>query len=996
MKSGERQKRFLLLLVILSSCVSQLFAQYSLSGRVLNSRNQEPVEFAVVSIPVMGLWSTANIKGEFIIKNIPVGKFKIVIQYLGFVKKEYEYQVSRNLKQITFLLDEDNLVLSQVEVTAKKGEDLSTSFVMDRKALDHLQMLNVTDATALLPGGKTNKDINLATNSPQRFSINSGPGDSERGNPTFGVAVEVDGVRLSNNSFRDLAEGVATRLNGPDTRNISPGNVESIEVVTGIPSVEHGDMTNGMVRINTRKGLSPYILELSTRPNSKQVSLSKGLNLGKTAGVLNYSIDYTKSISNPESPYTTYDRNSLSLNYLNTINRKSGHPLTLNFGVSGNIGGYDSKKDPDLFLNTYEKVKDNVLRSNLSLKWLLEKSWITNLEVSGTLSYNDKLSEISSNQSATASVASIRTKKEGYHVGELYDVNPDAPVILIPRGSWYEIKYGDNKLINYNGRLKATWFRKIAGVSNNLMLGGDLNVSGNLGKGRYYNDLRYAPTWREYRLDQESFIRNYSLFAENTVNVPVRKSVLQLVAGIRSEITSISGSEYGTLSHLSPRFNAKYTFWEKSKGFIEDLSLKAGWGKTVKLPGFDALYATPSYRDILTFAPGTTTEGETFYAYYSMQRPRIFNPDLKWQSNVQKELVLSTTIKGTRIYLTASQDKTANPYLKNDNFSPFFYKFTSQTDLERSTIPIANRIYTVDKNTGIVTVTDKTGAMSAETLTYTSMYSFVNSEMYENGSPVTRNRFTWTVDFKQIKALRSSLKVDGNFYHYKGIEKAYSAYMPNVTLTMADGRPYKYIGFFIGGNQSSNGEINRSMDMNFTVTTHIPAVRLILTARLEGSFYKYTKRLSEKGEGARSFVIDSQDDFLPSATQTDIYGGNRFVGLYPEYYVSLDDLNQKIPFAEKFIWAKTNDPALYNELSKLVVKTNYDYIFNTARLSDYYSANLAITKEVGRFASISFFANNFFNNMAKVYSSWAGTESSLFNTSYIPAFNYGASLRLKI
>ena len=983
-------KKLLLFSAVSLGFFSAAFGQYVISGKILNRRNQEPVEFAIVSIGTSGLWATANAKGEFTIKNIPAGKIKLSVQYLGFVKKEYEYTLDKNISGLILLMEEDNLSLEQVEITAKKGTDLGTSFLMDRKALDHLQMLNITDVSALLPGGKTSHSTHLATTTRQYFQVNGNSG--ERGNPAFGVGLEVDGVRITNNSLR----GANLDYDGPDTKNISTTNIESIEVITGIPSVEHGDMTNGMVKVNTRKGTSSYILDLQTRPNTKQVALSKGINLGGNNGVLNFALDYTKSISNVASPYTSYDRNALSLNYNNTFNKGNGQPVTLNVGVTGNIGGFNSVGDPDRFVDTYTKVSDNVVRANFAVKWLLNKTWITNLEASGNVNYNDRLRAESTIKDGTSSKASIRTKNEGYHVGRTYAANPNAPIILIPPGSWYEIEYTDNKLINYNARIKGNLFKKIGDLDNNVMFGGDFSVSGNNGRGNYYEDIRTAPTWREYRYDQESFTRNYAAYAEDALTIPIKKSSLQLVAGIRSELTAINGSEYGNIVNWSPRANAKYTFWERSDKLVSDLNVKVGWGKTVKLPGFDALYVTPSFVDILTFSPGTTANGETFYAYYTMPRNRIFNPDLKWQSNVQQELAIGMTIAGNRIFITAAQDRTSNPYNQNTVYDRFNYKLTTQKHLESSAIPAENRIYNVDQRTGVVTVTDKTGLIATETLAYNPMYAILTSTKFGNGSPVIRKRITWTMDFKQIRSLKTTLRVDGNYNYYKGLEQTISADMSNLTQLMPNGQPSKYVGFFVGGARLSNGSVTKSVDMNLTATTHIPTIRLIVSIRLEGSFYKFSQALSESANSKRGFVLKEREGFEPSETETDIYGGNRFVGVYPEYYIDMDNPNIQVPFAEKFLWAKINDPALYNELAKMVVKNNYNYTFNRSNLSNYYSANLSVTKEIGRFASLSFFANNFFNNMAKVRSTWAGTETSLFGSSYIPPFNYGATLRIKI
>ena len=118
--------------------------------------------------------------------------------------------------------------------------------------------------------------------------------------------------------------------------------------------------------------------------------------------------------------------------------------------------------------------------------------------------------------------------------------------------------------------------------------------------------------------------------------------------------------------------------------------------------------------------------------------------------------------------------------------------------------------------------------------------------------------------------------------------------------------------------------------------------------------------------------------------------------VYPEYYTTWEQPTVLIPFAEKFLWAKDNDPVLYSDLSQLVVRSNYAYTMNPNKLSAYYSANLSVTKEIGDHISVSFYANNFLNNMKTIHSSQTDLESSLFGSSYIPSYYYGLSLRVKI
>jgi hypothetical protein len=147
-------------------------------------------------------------------------------------------------------------------------------------------------------------------------------------------------------------------------------------------------------------------------------------------------------------------------------------------------------------------------------------------------------------------------------------------------------------------------------------------------------------------------------------------------------------------------------------------------------------------------------------------------------------------------------------------------------------------------------------------------------------------------------------------------------------------------------------------------------------------------------------VLGARDDFMPP-----VGGGgsirepDRYIGLYPEYYVSFEDMATKRPFAEDLAWAWEHDRALYNDLTSMVVKSNTDYFFNPNRRSAYCSANISLTKEIGDHASLSFHATNFFNTMQKIRQSDRDIVYSAYEISAslaaIPRFYYGLSLRIK-
>lgn len=975
-----------------------------LTGRVVDSRTKEPVEFASVLLTESNLWAITDEKGQFRIANVPRGKATLTVQCLCYAKNTTLLNIKDGMKPLTILLQEDDLRLDEVTVMAKRKEDAATtSYSIDRKTLDNQQMLNLGEISTLLPGGKT---VNGSLVNDTRMALRAA--GSEKGNASFGTAIEIDGMRLDNNA--ETGETMAA-----STRTLSSSNIESVEVVTGVPSVEYGDLSNGVVKVQTRRGKSPFIVEGKLNQHTRQVSLNKGFELGRRGGMLNASLEHARSFSNIASPHTAYQRNIISLHYMNVFMRGT-MPLTLNAGIAGNIGGYNSEADPDEELDDYDKMRDNNLRGNVELNWLLNRPWITSVQLRASYSMADKLTEQYASKSSASTQPQIHTLRQGYFIAQDYDANPTADIILGPTGYWYQRAYNDAKPRNYSLKLKAEWSRLLINpqptnpsrsLRTRLMIGAELTGSHNDGRGSYYDDMRYAPTWREYRYDQLPWMHNLAVYAENTLTLNTgRRSMLEFTAGLRDDITMISGSDYGTVSSLSPRFNGRYVFWrDRRDAWVTDLSMHAGWGKSVKLPSFQVLYPRPSYSDLMAFASTSTQDNRSYYAYHTYPSKALYNPDLRWQYTNQTDLGVEFTVKGTRVNVSAFYHKTFRSYMPTDIYTPFAYKYTPPTSLESCGIPLANRQYAIDQQSGIVTVSDATGQQQPVQLAYNERLTYVVNSRFVNASPVERYGVEWMVDFAQIKALRTQLRIDGNYYEYRGLDDMLFADIPLGTTSMMSGsRPYQYVGWYRGCNNTgtgysasasvANGSVTHQLNLNATLTTHIPRIRMIVSLRFETTLQNRRRPLSELPDGTRGYVVDSASDFF--GEPYDGTSRDRNVAIYPDYYTTWEQPGVIIPFAEKLAWARDNDPTLFSDLTRLIVFSNYPYTMNPNSLSRYSSANISVTKEIGDHVSVSFYANNFFNNMSTVTSSQTGLETSLFGSAYIPSYYYGLSLRLKI
>ncbi len=986
--------RYLLVLVLMFTLMGAV-AQQKLRGIVSEPDGKTPVEFATVALPSGDQWCMTDQDGQFAIAVGTTGKIAMRVTCVGYETIDTVLTADHLPDRLHLIMRPTNLQLEQVIVTAqRKTENATTSFVIDRQALDNQQIVNVSDIMTLLPGGKT---VNSSLINDQRIALRSEATSTEKGNATFGTAIEVDGQRLQNNA--ELGETTSA-----STRTIASTNVASIEVVPGIPSVEYGDLSNGIVKVNTKRGHTPWEISLSTNPHTKQVAVSKGFDL--RSGVLNASLEHTRSYSSLASPHTAYQRNTLSLNWRMTT-ALAGKPLMLNVNLGGNVGGFNSKADPDQFVDTYNKARDRVLRGGMQIDWNLDQRWLTSLSLQGDFSVADKLRTSNTNENSSSAQAQVHATNEGYYIATEYDEDPTAPILLGPTGYWYVKSYRDNKPQSLMLKLKARWNQQTTHLTNRIMAGAEWSATGNKGRGLYYDNLRYAPTWREYRYDQLPWMHNVALYAEDRMLVTTneRGGEFSLTAGVRADITHINQSDYGTISSFSPRVNLKYTLWRgRDEWVVQGLSAYAGWGKSVKLPSFEILYPAPNYADRLAFVPGSTADNKVFYAYSVIPFKAQTNPSLKWQYAQQLELGGEVDMRVATLSIGAFFARTHRPYLRTNVYVPYSYNFTSQSALEGDfPIASADRIYEIDRTTGIVTVNDRTGQVAPQTLPYVTRNTFCANSTYVNGSTIYRSGIDWTLDFKQIAALRTTLRLDGSYYHYHGLEHTMIASQPSSAQWMSDGvTPYQYVGYYagtaLGGDAYAtvpNGSMSDIVNTNLTIVTHIPSIRLIISLRLESTLYDSRRALSQgKGGAARGYVLKDPADYFGTP-----YTGNErdcYVALWPEYYTTWNQPDVKIPFAEQFTWARDNDPALFNELAAMVVKTNYNYNLNPDRISAYLSGNLNITKEIGDHVSVSFLANNFWNSMARIKNRQTGLRTTIYNAGYIPPFYYGLSLRIKL
>ena len=947
MRRFLRHAAFALLLLFCSSQASAAVRSFGIGGKVLSADDRKPLPAVVVAVDGTDNWAVTDSEGVFRLNHVSEGHHLIVMQLLGFVDYKLEIDVTAERDDIVALMRPDNLKIDEVVVTAQnKSDGMSTDRIIGKKALEHLQMNSISDVASLLPGAST-ANPDLTTNN----IISIRDGGVTAGNASFGTAIEVDGVRLSSNASFATPSGVGTR-------SVATANVESVEVIAGVPSAEYGDIGTGIVKVHTAKGRTPWNIVLSTNPRTKSASLAKGFALGKGRGTINTSLEYAYATKDLMSPYESYTRRSLTLAYNNTFRKVWRFSL----GVTGNIGGMNTKSDPDANTGRKERDRDNSIRVRTSIEWLLNRSWITNIVLEGSASYADNKNTLVEPVSTGSKQPAAHSVEQGYAFADILPEN------------FTRRRYIDSKEMDYNVKLRAAWNRKWSDVRSNLKLGLAWTANGNVGRGEYYDKPTYAPDgYRPRPYSDYPFMHNLALFVEEKLSIPLgRKDFsLQIMAGLRGEKTIIRNASYKHTATLSPRLNAKLLLGEH-------VTLRGGWGFAEKLPSFYILYPQQQYRDIRVF--DAAYGDNNVYAFYTEPYKQTHNPSLRWQRNRNSEVGIDLQWGDMSISLTGYFNKTRLPYKLTTEYAPFTYRVSQKPD--GYSFP-AKSEFDIDRNTGIVRVRDAENPNGGwtEMTTLVINETFVGTTKQDNGSDIERCGAEMVIDFPQIEAIRTQFRLDGAYNYTKYINTDLSWYYPaGLSHTSVPNKSYQYAGIYVNTPTTSatyNGRKTHTLSMNLTSTTHIPAIRMIITLRLEAMLVKRMQNLSWYNGSEYAFNV-SADSKTPIGGS--VADGDNYTAIRPLYY--MDTTGAIHPF--------TDVEAGKAEFSNLILRSNNTYQYNRDGYDPYFSANLSITKEFGDHVSLSFYANNF-TNSRKAVRSYATGVAAIFT----PDFYYGLSLRLK-
>lgn len=171
---NKHLQRFLLLAVFCIANIAFAQAQGTVSGKVLNQKDKQPIDYASVAIKrlsadsaVVGSTSTSA-NGSFSVNNIAAGKYRLYVVYLGLKSINKDFELTAAKPSINFgelLMEDTGVTLKGVEI---KGETppvvvKKDTLEINAATLKVKENSVVEDLLKKVPGVEVSKDGTVTT-----------------------------------------------------------------------------------------------------------------------------------------------------------------------------------------------------------------------------------------------------------------------------------------------------------------------------------------------------------------------------------------------------------------------------------------------------------------------------------------------------------------------------------------------------------------------------------------------------------------------------------------------------------------------------------------------------------------------------------------------------------------------------------------------------------------------------------------------------------------
>lgn len=767
---------------------------YTIKAVILD-KTGEPLSGATMQLIQSGLWGISGKDGEVEIRNVPRLPVAYKVSMLGY--KDVEGEICLDGKDnVRILMEEESLSMREVVVVAQAGQGgESTTSIIGRQALDHLQATSLKDILQLLPGGVSMKNPSLT--SPGQFKVRTLASDD---NATFGAAIIINGMPVSTNANMNTGLGlssISSGNSGADLRSIATDDIESVEIIRGVASAEYGDVSSGVMIVNKRIGVSDLNMKARIMPGIMQLHAGKGFDI-KSAGSLNISADYARGTSDPRFLTDKYNRGILSLAHRKTLLDKTW-TLTTNIDLSytGEWKGADPD-EPEAMKKFFSSRDAFSLRLSHNGMLKLDKA------LARTLKYDVALS-LSSDRIFNDRLVSVGS-------GAILDATKDGMYEGTPYPSSYETLSGTkSNPVMYWAKFSDLFYLNVGNMSNRFNVGTEWKIEGNRGIGQYDKTLKFKAFAQDRirRFCDIPYMNQISAYVEDNVVLTFSERRYPNItgqAGVRWTVVQPWRNEQ--MMALSPRLNI-------AVNPVRYLSLRLGYGISEKVPSLQDLYPSPDYYDFYNMS---VSDGQKSYYLYST---RVFDNkpvSIKTMRGTKYELGFDVRLdNGMSFSVVGYHEKVSRCFgPDNSEWKTLVFDVWNAADVTF---------------TGQKPIYDQQNPSRRDTVLY---------NLIRPGNPKSRrNRgIEFDFNFGKINATNTSFYLSGAWSETRS-----SSSNLGYKLPVGEARNYGPV-YVVYPESSYSFSENRRFSATLRVVQHIPAIRFIVSASAQCILYEYDHEVS--------------------------------------------------------------------------------------------------------------------------------------------------------
>lgn len=767
---------------------------YTIKAVILD-KTGEPLSGATMQLVQSGLWGISGKDGEVEIRNVPRLPVAYKVSMLGY--KDVEGEICLDGKDnVRILMEEESLSMREVVVVAQAGQGgESTTSIIGRQALDHLQATSLKDILQLLPGGVSMKNPSLT--SPGQFKVRTLASDD---NATFGAAVIINGMPVSTNANMNTGLGlssISSGNSGADLRSIATDDIESVEIIRGVASAEYGDVSSGVMIVNKRIGVSDLNMKARIMPGIMQLHAGKGFDI-KSAGSLNISADYARGTSDPRFLTDKYNRGILSLAHRKTLLDKTW-TLTTNIDLSytGEWKGADSD-EPEAMKKFFSSRDAFSLRLSHNGMLKLDKA------LARTLKYDVALS-LSSDRIFNDRLVSVGS-------GAILDATKDGMYEGTPYPSSYETLSGTkSNPVMYWAKFSDLFYLNVGNMSNRFNVGAEWKIEGNRGIGQYDKTLKFKAFAQDRirRFCDIPYMNQISAYVEDNVVLTFSERRYPNITGqVGVRWTVVQPWRNERMMALSPRLNI-------AVNPVRYLSLRLGYGISEKVPSLQDLYPSPDYYDFYNMS---VSDGQKSYYLYST---RVFDNkpvSIKTMRGTKYELGFDVRLDNGMSFSVVGYHEKVSRCFGSDNseWKTLVFDVWNAADVTF---------------TGQKPIYDQQNPSRRDTVLY---------NLIRPGNPKSRrNRgIEFDFNFGKINATNTSFYLSGAWSETRS-----SSSNLGYKLPVGEARNYGPV-YVVYPESSYSFSESRRFSATLRVVQHIPVIRFIVSASAQCILYEYDHEVS--------------------------------------------------------------------------------------------------------------------------------------------------------